>query len=74
MLHLYKLFTFLLEPFLSFVLKRRVLKGKEDPERFREKLGETKVNQLSNVIWFHVASLGEIKSISPIVKTLSKKL
>ena len=72
MLHLYKLFTFLLEPFLSFVLKRRVLKGKEDPERFREKLGETKVNQLSNVIWFHVASLGEIKSISPIVKHYQK--
>jgi len=72
MLHLYKLFTFLLEPFLSFVLKRRVLKGKEDPERFREKLGETKVNQLPNVIWFHVASLGEIKSISPIVKHYQK--
>jgi len=72
MLHLYKLFTFLLEPFLSFVLKRRVLKGKEDPERFREKLGKTKVNQLPNVIWFHVASLGEIKSISPIVKHYQK--
>ena len=73
MLYIYKLFTFLLEPFLVLILKKRVLKGKEDPERFKEKLGETKNTNLSNVVWFHVASLGEIKSISPIVKYYQKK-
>ena len=72
MLYIYKLFTFLIEPFLGLILKRRILKGKEDPERFKEKLGETKINNFSNVVWFHVASLGEIKSISPIVKYYQK--
>ena len=72
MLHLYKLSTFLLEPFLGLILKIRVAKGKEDPERFKEKLGETEVKNFSNVVWFHVASLGEIKSISPIVKHYQK--
>ena len=72
MLHIYKLFTFLLEPFLGLILKKRVLAGKEDPERFKEKLGETKITNFSNMIWFHVASLGEIKSISPIVKYYQK--
>ena len=72
MLYIYKLFTFLLEPFLSLILKKRVLAGKEDPERFKEKLGETKITNFSNMIWFHVASLGEIKSISPIVKYYQK--
>lgn len=67
MKNFYKIFTYLLEPFLPIILKNRITKGKEDSNRYTEKLGETKVKADKDIIWFHVASLGEIKSIAPLI-------
>ena len=69
---LYIIFSYFIHPFLLPILKLRVLKGKDDPIRFGEKLGVIKNRNLKKVIWFHVASLGEIKSIAPLIKHYQK--
>ena len=65
---LYVFLTYLIYPFLKIILKHRVQRGKEDKQRYSEKLGITNIKSEPNVIWFHVSSLGEIKSIDPIIK------
>ena len=68
MLKIYKIIFLILHPFLIFFLWLRSLKKKEDPFRYKEKLGYTSLDARQNIIWFHVASLGEIKSIHSIIK------
>jgi len=50
-----------------------VLRNKEDKNRYLEKISYFKTKPTSGVIWFHVASLGEIKSIHPIINYYQKK-
>ena len=72
MFFFYKLLTLIIHPFLKIFLKIRVIKKKEDKLRFTEKLGYSSLNSKPNLIWFHVASLGEIKSIQAIIKHYQK--
>ena len=72
MFFFYKLLTLLIHPFLKIFLKIRILKKKEDKIRYIEKLGYPSLNTKPNIIWFHVASLGEIKSIHSIIKYYQK--
>ncbi len=72
--HIYQLLSLLAYPFLFLLLKFRLKKGKEDPERWKEKLGfYTKNRPEGNLIWFHVASVGEMNSIKKLVAILSQK-
>ena len=51
----------------------RIISWKEDPKRFLEKLClYSKSKNINKTIWFHGASIGEITSIIPIVKSLEK--
>ena len=72
MIKIYLFFTYIIYPFLFLFLRMRVLFNKECPIRFKEKLGKINSNKCENVIWFHVASLGEIKSIHSIIKHYQK--
>ncbi|MEL0176830.1 MAG: glycosyltransferase N-terminal domain-containing protein, partial [Pelagibacteraceae bacterium] len=72
MIKIYLFFTYIIYPFLFLFLRMRVLFNKECPIRFKEKLGKINSNKCKNVIWFHVASLGEIKSIHSIIKHYQK--
>jgi len=59
-----------LRPYLYF----RILKKKESSTRFTEKLGITNAQRHSGyLIWFHCASIGELKSIFPIIDHYVKK-
>ena len=69
---LYKLNKLIKNSFLKIFLKIRVIKKKEDKLRFIEKLGYSSINSKPNIIWFHVASLGEIKSIHALIKHYQK--
>lgn len=73
MLFIYNLIFCFLHPFLIIFLKIRVLRNKEDKNRYLEKLSYLKSKPHPGVIWFHVASLGEIKSIHPIINYYQKK-
>ena len=62
--------------FLIFIFVRKTFK-KEDPLRYKEKILPSyfKANRTNNtkLIWFHAASIGELKSIIPIVKELNNR-
>jgi len=73
----YRIFTTLLYPFLFVFLYYRKFLKKEDPKRFKEKIlsshFRTVEKKKSKLIWFHAASVGEFKSIIPIINRLNKE-
>ena len=77
MIFLYRVLTNILYPFLFFFLFIRILKKKEDIKRFKEKILVNHFNVKrsgdSRLLWFHAASIGEFKSIVPIIKQLKLK-
>ena len=77
MFFLYRILTNILYPFLIIFIYFRVLKKKEDSIRFKEKIFSSHFNvkkkSSSKLIWFHAASVGEFKSIIPIIKSLKEE-
>ena len=77
MIFTYRVLTNLLYPLLIiFIFFRKILK-KEDTIRYKEKIliSHFKVDRKKNtrLIWFHAASIGEFKSILPIIEELNIK-
>ena len=71
---IYIFITFILNYFLYLYLFFRILKKKECPIRYKEKLcisSQYKTNKF--LIWFHCSSIGELKSIFPIIDYYLKK-
>ncbi len=54
------------------VFAYRILKGKEDPLRFQEKICIYSKKRVKNKVWIHAASIGELMSIIPVIKKLEK--
>lgn len=76
MILFYRIFTTLLYPILFLFTYSRLICKKEDPFRYKEKLLVSRFNVVKKnslkLIWFHAASLGEFKSIIPIINELNK--
>ena len=75
MILLYRVFTEILYPFLILFIIFRILLKKEHPKRFKEKIlskhfNAKRLNGLK-LFWFHAASIGEFKSIIPIIEKLN---
>ena len=74
MLFVYRIITNLLYPFLFIYLEFRKIKKKEDPYKYKQKIISSHFNVKNKgdakLIWFHAASIGEFKSILPIVSQL----
>ena len=60
--------------FLSpIIIIFRILKKKEDIKRFKEKFSITNIKRpKGNLIWFHACSVGELKSIVPLIINFEK--
>ena len=62
-------------PLIILITFFRIFLKKEDSKRFKEKIFSShfKVKRDHNrkLIWFHAASIGELKSIFPIIKNLN---
>ncbi len=73
MLFLYQFILSLLIILSPFVILYRLIKKKEDINRFKEKFCfPTKKRIVGKLIWFHGASIGEIMSIIPLIKNYEK--
>ncbi len=71
---IYRLLINLVIIFSPIILIIRLIKKKEDLTRFKEKFcffSEKRKN--GNLIWFHGASIGEIKSIVPLLEKLERE-
>lgn len=72
MLTFYIYASYVFHFFANIFLNIRVLKKKEHPVRYKEKLGLYEIKNNNPVIWFHASSLGEIKSVVPLISHFSK--
>tara|TARA_B100000029_G_scaffold443129_1_gene461982 strand:- start:926 stop:2194 length:1269 start_codon:yes stop_codon:yes gene_type:complete len=71
------LYNFLIKIFYlpyCFVIFIRIFLGKEHKSKFKEKIFPKKINRPDGFLfWFHVASMGELISIFPIIDFFLKK-
>ena len=66
----YKLLTYLFYPLAPIYLFLRILRKKENPKRYKEKLSKINIPRDNGfLIWFHVASVGEAMSILPLIES-----
>jgi len=76
MLLIYRCLINFLYPFFVLIIFLRIFFNKESKQRYKEKLFASSFNIEKNadkkLIWFHVASIGEFKSIIPIIKKLDE--
>ena len=74
MLFIYRILINLILIISPIIIIYRLLIGKEDLKRFKEKFCFfSKEKKGRNLIWFHGASVGEILSIVPLIKNYEKE-
>ena len=70
----YQFLGFLLIPIIKLNIYLRILKNKEDKDRYYERYGISKTKRPDGkLIWIHASSVGEFKSVSTIIDRLHKK-
>lgn len=59
--------------FAPALLRRRLKKGKDDPLRWREKLGEPSLTREDGtILWLHAVGLGEVMALRGLIAQLSE--
>jgi 3-deoxy-D-manno-octulosonic-acid transferase len=73
MLKVYRIIIHFFYPIIILITYFRKFVGKEDKKKFIEKIYPTNiVFKDKGLVWFHAASIGELKSIIPIINFLIK--
>ncbi len=71
MLFLYRFITGLSAPILEFLLRKRIAKGKEDPDRIAERRGVASIGRPKTRLGYvHAASVGEAQSTLILINRL----
>jgi 3-deoxy-D-manno-octulosonic-acid transferase len=71
-LTLYRGLTTLGAPLISYYLHHRMVRGKEDRERFGERQGQPgRPRPAGQLVWLHAASVGEAVSMLPVIERLA---
>ena len=73
MYFIYSIIINLVFIFSPILILFRLIKKKEDPNRYQEKFCIYSKKNNFKSIWFHAASVGELMSIIPILKNFEKK-
>ncbi len=77
MIFFYRFATNLFYPFFILLIYFRRFFNKEHKHRYKEKIFSSSINcqrdYKKNLIWFHAASIGEVQSIFPLIKSLKDK-
>lgn len=61
----------LLSPLMRAVLWRRLQRGKEDPARIGERLGQTSLARpQGRLVWLHAVGLGEVLALRPLIAAM----
>ncbi|WP_194096026.1 3-deoxy-D-manno-octulosonic acid transferase [Marivivens aquimaris] len=67
----YRTSTRLIEPFAPRILRSRLAKGKEDPDRWREKLGQPSTGRPNGpLVWMHGVGVGEVLALRGLVSLM----
>lgn len=73
-LRVYRYATRALEPIAPLALERRARRGKELPDRLKERLGySTRSRPDGELLWIHAASVGECLSVQGLIAALLAK-
>lgn len=71
----YRIATYLLAPAAPLILRRRIIRGKEDVARTNERLGHPSLPRPhGTLIWMHGASVGECLAALPLIDRLLKSV
>jgi 3-deoxy-D-manno-octulosonic-acid transferase len=70
----YRLLTAAAAPLAPMLVSHRLKRGKEDPDRLKERYGESKRTRPTGpLIWVHSASVGELLAVAPLVARMREK-
>jgi len=70
----YRLLTAMAVPAANLMLKRRLKRGKEHPERMPERRGQSQIARPDGpLVWLHTASVGELMAILPLIDRIRSR-